>query len=54
MLARAGSSAGSETGSDDGSPLGPKGGSTLKTCAVCLEDYKYAFACLLDMLTVFA
>lgn len=35
-----GSSAGSETGSDEGSPLGPKGGGTLKTCAICLEDYK--------------
>ena len=35
-----GSSVGSETGSDGGSPLGPKGGGTLKTCAICLEDYK--------------
>lgn len=35
----AGSSDGSLSGSDD-SPKGPKGGGTLKTCAVCLEDYK--------------
>ena len=37
----AGSSDGSETGSEEGSPLGPKGGGTLKTCAICLEDYRY-------------
>ena len=37
----AGSTDGSETGSDEGSPLGPKGGGTLKTCAICLEDYRY-------------
>ncbi|KAK9809940.1 hypothetical protein WJX72_002135 [[Myrmecia] bisecta] len=24
----------------DGSPLGPHGGGTLKTCAICLEDYR--------------
>lgn len=35
-----GSTDGSETGSDGGSPLGPKGGGTLKTCAICLEDYR--------------
>ncbi|KAL3140089.1 hypothetical protein ABBQ38_004369 [Trebouxia sp. C0009 RCD-2024] len=35
-----GSTDGSETGSDEGSPLGPKGGGTLKTCAICLEDYR--------------
>ncbi len=45
-----GSSAGSETGSDEGSPLGPKGGGTLKTCAICLEDYKYVFLSHLCML----
>lgn len=37
----AGSTDGSETGSDEGSPLGPKGGGTLKTCAICIEDYRY-------------
>lgn len=26
--------------SDDGSPLGPKGGGTIKTCAICIEDYR--------------
>ncbi|KAK9810717.1 hypothetical protein WJX73_002159 [Symbiochloris irregularis] len=26
--------------SDEGSPLGPKGGGTLKTCAICIEDYR--------------
>lgn len=31
----------SESGSDSSgdSPRGPKGGGTLKTCAVCIEDY---------------
>ena len=38
-----GSTDGSETGSDEGSPLGPKGGGTLKTCAICLEDYRHGF-----------
>eukprot|EP00891_Asterochloris_glomerata_P002536 jgi/Astpho2/2536/Aster-x0539 len=33
------SSACSDSTSDEGSPRGPKGGGTLKTCAVCLEDY---------------
>ena len=28
--------------SDCSSPRGPKGGGTLKTCAVCLEDYRSA------------
>ena len=43
LLLYAGSTDGSETGSDDGSPLGPKGGGTLKTCAICLEDYRHGF-----------
>ena len=30
------------SGSDCSSPRGPKGGGTLKTCAVCLEDYRSA------------
>lgn len=41
LLRYAGSTDGSETGSDGGSPLGPKGGGTLKTCAICLEDYRH-------------
>ncbi len=32
------------SGSDCSSPRGPKGGGTLKTCAVCLEDYRSAHA----------
>lgn len=28
------------SGSDCSSPRGPKGGGTLKTCAVCIEDYR--------------
>lgn len=39
-LGDSGSGTGSETGSDEGSPIGPKGGGTLKTCAICLEDYE--------------
>ena len=41
MCGVAGSTDGSETGSDEGSPLGPKGGGTLKTCVICLEDYRF-------------
>ena len=26
--------------SDDGIPRGAKGGGTLKTCAICIEDYR--------------
>lgn len=29
----------SDSSSSGGSPRGPKGGGTLKTCAVCIEDY---------------
>ena len=50
MLACAGSSDGSETNSDEGSPLGPKGGGTLKTCAICLEDYRSV--CAVEVLHV--
>lgn len=32
------------SGSDCSSPRGPKGGGTLKTCAVCIEDYRSASA----------
>lgn len=41
LLWCAGSMDDSETASDEGSPLGPKGGGTLKTCAICIEDYRY-------------
>ncbi len=34
------SSASSDSGTS--SPRGPKGGGTLKTCAVCIEDYRCA------------
>lgn len=47
----AGSTDGSETGSDEGSPLGPKGGGTLKTCAICLEDYRYELQVSLHSVT---
>ena len=30
--------------SSSGSPKGARGGGTLKTCAVCLEDYRRATA----------
>lgn len=31
--------------SEASSPRGPKGGGTLKTCAVCIEDYRRASIC---------
>lgn len=45
------STASSESGTS--SPRGPKGGGTLKTCAVCIEDYRCAHCGCVALDTMF-